>query len=216
MLNGPQTFSKRSNNATPLQNLIVFLHGYGANGDDLIAIAQDWHSLEDTLFVSPNAIEPCEMSPLGYQWFGLRDFDIQNMRSGLEKAAPILKEFIQDQLLKHQLSEQQLILVGFSQGTMMALEMLMHFPNMCAVVGYSGAFYPPNIQNTSTQTPIFLGHGRMDTVVPITALHQAEKDLKQRGYTVCSQIYEHLMHGISMQGLQDGLKFIQTHMGKHI
>src|SRR6202163_2850429 len=106
----------------PARQLVVFLHGYGADGNDLIALGQQWQSiLPDAAFVSPNAPEACAQAPVGRQWFPLTFRDPDERWQGVIKAAPVLNAFLDAELARHSLPPERLALVGFSQGTMMAL-----------------------------------------------------------------------------------------------
>src|SRR5260370_4916385 len=104
------------------RRLVILLHGLGADGNDLIGLQQYWGRLvPDAEFVSPNAPFPCEMAPYGYQWFSVRDRSPVAVLAGVRAAAPSLDSFIDDELQKRGLEERDAVLVGFSQGTMMAL-----------------------------------------------------------------------------------------------
>src|SRR6476620_6476018 len=101
------------------KRLVVFLHGYGADGNDLIDIGRAWQPiLPDTAFVSPHAPEPCGQAPVGRQWFGLTFRDPDERWVGVNQAAPALNEFLDAELTRRQLPSDALALVGFSQGTM--------------------------------------------------------------------------------------------------
>jgi phospholipase/carboxylesterase len=117
-LNGPR-IEPRSGKA---KQLVVFLHGYGADGNDLIALGKEWQPLlPDAAFVSPNAPEPCVGAPMGRQWFNLTMRDMNERWIGVEQAAPSLQAFLDGELARLSLTPDRLALVGFSQGTMMAL-----------------------------------------------------------------------------------------------
>ncbi len=194
------------------RQLVVFLHGYGADGANLIDIADYWQEmLPEAEFLSPNAPQPCEMNPMGYQWFGLQDFSPTNVRQGLENAAPILCSYLQSALADRQLTPAQLALVGFSQGTMMALEMMFHLPGIRAILGYSGAFYPPIARLVPPPVPeVFLIHGDGDMVVPYTALDIARQQLTQFNVPVRTHTCKGLGHFIDGPGVQLGGQFL-TH-----
>ena len=121
--------------------LVVFLHGLGADGDDLISLGSMLAPvLPDTAFVSPHAPFPCDMAPMGRQWFSLQDHEPDNMLAGVRAVAPRLNAFLDAELAKHGLTDDRLALVGFSQGTMTALHTALRRPKACAViVGFSGA-----------------------------------------------------------------------------
>src|SRR5215475_8847049 len=102
--------------------LVVLLHGYGSNGADLIGLAPYWQkALPGVQFVSPNAIEPVPQAPGGYQWFPISNLDPHLMEQGARAAAPSVDRFIDRELERYGLDDTRLALVGFSQGTMMAL-----------------------------------------------------------------------------------------------
>ncbi|MBT7756733.1 MAG: phospholipase, partial [Rhodospirillaceae bacterium] len=104
------------------EQLVILVHGYGADGNDLIGLAPYFaRALPNAAFVAPNGPERCEMSPMGYQWFPIKQFDPTSRLTGVQSAAPILDQFIDQELASHGLSEENLLLVGFSQGTMMSL-----------------------------------------------------------------------------------------------
>src|SRR5262245_29257279 len=138
-LDGPKAAPKSG--AKPKQ-LVVFLHGYGSNGDDLISLAPYWADLlPDAEFVSPNAPFPCEQNPFGgYQWFGFEDRSPDMMLGATRTAAAILDAFLDAALKSRGLDESKLALVGFSQGTMMSLHVgPRRAMAPAAIVGYSGA-----------------------------------------------------------------------------
>src|ERR1700685_3349564 len=128
------------------QQLVVFLHGYGADGNDLIDIGRAWQQiLPHAAFVSPHAPESCGQAPVGRQWFSLTFRDPNERWLGVNKAAPQLQRFLDAELARHQLPPSALALVGFSQGTMMALHVgLRRAVAPAAIVGYSGLFVLPD------------------------------------------------------------------------
>src|SRR5712691_12083902 len=129
----------------PAQQLVVFLHGYGADGNDLIEIGRAWQQfLPHAAFVSPNAPEPCPGAPMGRQWFALTFRDPDERWNGVNAAAPILNRFLDAELARRKLPASALALVGFSQGTMMALHVGLRRPAApAAIVGYSGLLVEP-------------------------------------------------------------------------
>src|ERR1700752_4404364 len=140
-LDGPRLEPRRG----AARQLVVFLHGYGADGNDLIDIGRAWQQiLPDAAFVSPHAPEPCGQAPVGRQWFALTFRDPNERWLGVNQAAPRLSRFVEAELDRHKLPPSALALVGFSQGTMMALHLgLRRAVAPAAIVGYSGVLVVP-------------------------------------------------------------------------
>lgn len=193
------------------KHLAVMLHGYGASGDDLINLAAQWQeNLPEYEFVSPHAPESCEINPVGYQWFGLRDFNPFNIRSGLDRARPLLKKFLLNEINRLGFMPEDLLLIGFSQGTMMALDAMFSFPGVRAILGYSGAFYPPVGETLKSQKPkVRLIHGDGDMVIPYPAMNEAARQLKLFGIEPELYTCEGLGHGIDEKGIRLGCEFLQ-------
>ncbi|MES2607785.1 MAG: dienelactone hydrolase family protein [Pseudomonadota bacterium] len=193
-----------------IRKIVIFLHGYGATGDDLIDIGAQWAKhLPDTLFVSPHAPDVCEMSPLGYQWFGLQDFNPLNIRQGMDSAAPIITHYIKNLMAEHKLEAKDIALVGFSQGSMLAMDMVFQISGLGGIVGYSGAFYPPALLDRPKDSPpILLVHGTADTVVPYAALLHAQTQLQLYGVKVTPQTCNGLGHSIDDLGLRVGREYL--------
>ena len=137
-LDGPRLAPSAGGQA---KQLVVFLHGYGADGNDLIDLGREWaRALPHAAFVSPHAPEPCGMAPTGRQWFDLTFRDPNELSNGVAKAGPLVNAFLDAELERMQLSSRALALVGFSQGAMLALAVgLARKPAPAAIVGYSGA-----------------------------------------------------------------------------
>lgn len=202
------------------KRLVVLLHGYGSNGADLLEIGHFFApSLPLTTFISPNAPQTWDMGPFGYQWFGLSDvnpLEPHRMRAGLDRAAPELKTFLEEQLAQHHLTPNQLVLIGFSQGGILAMEMLFHMPSLGGVISYAGAFYPPEKIPNTTQPypPVLLVHGTLDTSVPYVSMELARKYLSDLGVSVQTQTCDGLGHSIDVKGLHRGLSFLQETFSK--
>jgi len=199
------------------KSLVILLHGYGSNGEDLISLAPYWRdALPATAFVAPNAPEPCPGAPGGYQWWGLTSTDRNARAAGVARAAPVLDAFIDAELMRHGLTEAELALVGFSQGTMMALQVAPRRPKQLAgIVGYSGmlADEAALADPATTRPPILLIHGDADPMIPIAAFHQAKASLEASGFEVESHVSRGLGHSIDMAGLQLGGRFLARVLG---
>ena len=204
------------------KRLVVFLHGYGADGNDLIDIGRAWQPiLPDTAFVSPHAPEPCGQAPVGRQWFGLTFRDPDERWVGVNKAAPALNEFLDAELTRRQLPPVALALVGFSQGTMMSLHAGLRRPVAPkAVVGYSGMFIMPNDGPPETvekeiisRPPVLLIHGDSDELIPVQALFHASSSLQALDVPVEWHISQGVGHGIDQEGLRHGGEFLARRFG---
>lgn len=195
------------------KNMVVMLHGLGSDANDLISIAPEWAGeLPDTLFVSPNAPFPCDMAPYGFQWFSLQERTPEKILAGVETAMPILNAFIDQQLEKNGMTDGQLAVVGFSQGTMMALHTMPRRAKPCAcVVGYSGALVDPeglkDVENL-VKMPILAVHGDADDVVHPGNLERISDGFEAAGFEIEAIMRPNLAHGIDMVGLKRGGSFI--------
>lgn len=192
----------------PAQQLVVFLHGYGADGNDLIALGKQWQALlPQAAFVSPNAPQPCDNAPGRYQWFALARIDPNETQRGTESAAPILEAFLDEELERLNLSPDKLALVGFSQGTMMALHVGLRRPTPpAAIIGYSGMVVAPERlpEFSNGAPPIYLQHGDQDQVIPVQALFLSASALGAAGLPVQWRMAPGMGHGIDADGLVMG------------
>jgi phospholipase/carboxylesterase len=196
----------------PARSLVILLHGYGSNGDDLIGLAPHWRgALPGAAFVAPNAPEMCPGAPDGYQWWGISSLDRSARAAGAARAAPALDAFIDAELARHGLTEANLALVGFSQGTMMALRVGPRRPRPIAgIVGFSGMLADEAALGTDAapRPPVLLVHGDADPMIPIAAFHQAQAALLRHGFRVETHVSRGLAHSIDMDGLRLGGAFL--------
>ena len=195
------------------KQLVIFLHGLGSNGQDLIGLAPYFSRvLPDAVFVSPDAPYPCDMAPMGHQWFSLQEWTPESILRGVQLAAPVLDSYITEQMEKYGVPPEKTVLVGFSQGTMMGLYAAPRYPEkLSGVLGYSGALvWGDEIDSHSMNIiPVHLIHGNIDTVVPVAAYFQAKSKLEDAGFTVTGGITPGLMHNIDEAGMRDGAAFLQ-------
>jgi phospholipase/carboxylesterase len=203
------------------KQLVVLLHGYGSNGDDLIGLAPAWQPiLPDALFLSPNAHEPVPGYPSGYQWFApaMSGDRVAARQSGLAAAAPVLVEFLTQLWAQTGLSAKDTILSGFSQGAMMALHTGLSLPEpLMGIIAFSGSFSPaanfgaPDLP----KPPVCIVHGDMDQVVEPAASAAANTALLAAGYDVHYHVSPGVGHGIAPDGLAFATDFIKTVMGQN-
>lgn len=208
MLTGPSVAARSGTT----RQLVILCHGYGSDGNDLIALAPYWQqAMPDTAFIAPNAPERCDGNPMGYQWFPITRLDPAEIARGVEAAAPLLDRFIDEQLRLRGLDGSQIALVGFSQGTMMALHVGLRrsMPPAC-IVGYSGALaVPERLSGEMTvEPPILMIHGDADDMLPVSRMHQAVQALGEAGLPVQWHVSPGLGHGIDQTGLELGARFI--------
>jgi phospholipase/carboxylesterase len=200
------------------KQLVILLHGYGADGDDLIGLGREWaRLLPDAAFISPHAPETL---PGGYfggrQWFHLEMRGEHEWDEGTRKAHPALCAFIQEEARKAGLPLGSVALVGFSQGTMMALHTGLRLPEApAAIVGFSGHLAGADrlAQEIRVKPPVLLIHGSADEVIPYQATNLARDALAAAGVPVQWQIRPGLGHGIDPEGLLAAGLFLRAAFG---
>ncbi len=194
------------------KQLVVLLHGLGADGNDLISLAPYFAQvLPEAAFVSPHAPFPCDMAPFGRQWFSLQERTLETMLGGVRMAAPVLDGFLDAELEKAGLTAEGLALVGFSQGTMMALHVgLRREAGPGAIVGFSGALLAPELlpEEIASRPPVLLVHGAADEVVPAQSLPAAVAALEANQVPVTQELRPGLGHSIDERGLQLAMGFL--------
>lgn len=198
------------------RKIVLLLHGFGSSGADLISLAPHWQQLmPDALFLAPNAPESCPPSG-GYQWWPLAAFDPKALAAGARSAAPAIDAFIDRKLDQYQLSDADLAIVGFSQGTMMALHIGLRRPApVAAIVGYSGMLVGTTdlAHHAHPRPPVLLVHGAADPVVPVAALHAAKAELSRLGIDAETHVSPGLGHSVDPIGLRLGAAFIAKGFG---
>jgi len=220
----PTSFRKPAS-GKPAKQLVLLLHGWGADGPNLIDIADVLaRDLPDAHFISPNAPFVCEVNPYGFQWFSLMDRSPETMLSGIRRATDLLNEFIDEQLALLEPSPHgrgqgegiKVALVGFSQGTMTALHLaLRRTPAISALVGFSGMLVAPEVLagEIKARPPVCLIHGNMDDVVPYVSLANAVENLQANGVSIEAHTRPFLGHGIDMEGITTAGKFLKGVLG---
>ena len=202
-------------------SMVIFLHGYGADGNDLLGLAEPLKPhLPDTLFLAPNAPERSAMNPMGYQWFPIPWIDGASQEAaadGMARAVDDLNAFLDRVMAEEDMIAEQVALVGFSQGTMMALQVAPRRDEaFAAVVGFSGRLMSPEAlaDEVVVRPPVLLIHGDQDDVVPPQSLPEAAEALEAAGWT---EVYAHIMkgtaHGIAPDGLSVALAFLRERLG---
>lgn len=202
-----------------IKSIVVLLHGYGADGADLLGLADPLAPhLPDTLFVAPDAPEPCTGNPFGRQWFPIPWLDgssAEQAAEGLALAAADLNAYLDALLKEAGVSPSKMVLLGFSQGTMMALEVAPRRAEAIAgVVAFSGRLLRPEALavEAKSKPPVLLLHGDRDPVVPFEDMSKAGDALVAAGFDVYGHVMEGTEHGIAPDGLSSALGFIRDRL----
>ncbi len=199
------------------KRLVVFCHGYGADGRDLIGLAPYWQKfLPDAAFVAPNAPMRCDMNPMGYQWFPISHGDRAAAAMGVRAASVALRAFLDAQRARFGIDEGRMALVGFSQGTMMVLHVGLRLGAApAAIVGFSGALADPESlkRDRIVKPPILLVHGDSDAMISPMATESAAKVLEAAGLEVRWHISMGTGHSIGLDGMELGGLFLRRAFG---
>lgn len=216
ILEGPRA-DATSGKAT---SLVILLHGYGADGNDLFGIAQALAPhLPNTAFRSPNAPEACAVNPMGRQWFPISWLDGSSeaaMAEGAQRAAKTLHAYFDEAMAEEGMAADRVVIIGFSQGTMMSLNVTLRRDEAFAgVIGFSGRVV--DVTGTgpiTSKPPVLLVHGDQDEMVPVESIHEARKALDAAGVPVKWHVSQGVGHGISPDGLGLALQFIKECLGE--
>jgi phospholipase/carboxylesterase len=201
-------------------SVVVLLHGYGADGSDLLGLAEPLAPhMPDTVFVAPDAPEKCKNNPFGFQWFPIPWLDGSSpeaAEASQRVSADKLDRFLDGVLEDEGLTPSQMILLGFSQGTMMSLHVAPRRPEPVAgVVGFSGRLLAPErlAAETVSKPPVMLIHGDIDDIVPVASLKDAGEALTRTGFETYAHVMHGTAHGIAPDGLSVALAFMREKLG---
>ncbi|OUS05219.1 phospholipase [Rhodobacterales bacterium 52_120_T64] len=201
-------------------SLVIFLHGYGSDGNDLIGIADSLaEHLPNTTFLSPNAPQRCANNPMGYQWSPIPRLDgstEEAARAGQIEAVDLLCAYLDEVATVERVGPERTIIFGFSQGTMMALHVgPRREVSFAGIAGFSGRLLHPELLEAEMKSkpPILLVHGDSDDMVPPAALPEAADALAKAGFEVYTHISKNTGHGIAPDGLGTALQFINMKLG---
>jgi phospholipase/carboxylesterase len=214
-------FGRRAPVSGAARSMVVFVHGYGADGADLLGLGDVLGPhLPDTVFYAPDAPEPCAGNPFGRQWFSIPRFDGSSevdAAVAMNLAAEDLNAFLDISLQAEGLGPEALVLVGFSQGAMMALHVAPRRDVAVAgVVAISGKLMRPGTlaMELKVKPEVLLIHGDRDEVVPFGEMQAAGNALVQTGFQVYAHVMQGSGHGIAQDGLQVALSFIAERLPK--
>ena len=216
ILSGPRKDAKSGK----ANSLCIVLHGYGADGNDLIGLAEPLSQyLPDMTFIAPNAPEKCLNNPMGYQWFPVPWLDGSSedaLVEGAIRSSEILNQFLDETLAAEGMAPERTVLLGFSQGTMMSLEVgLRREEQFAGIVGFSGRLLRPETlaDEIKSRPPVLLVHGDMDDVVPPSSMPEAADILSKNGVKAFTHVSQGTAHGIAPDGLGLALQFIMEVIG---
>lgn len=207
---GLEYVSHAPENGEAPTSVVFLLHGIGADANDLMGLVPHWKEMmPQTEFISPNAPQPCDMAPAGYQWFSLQERDPEKLIKGVQEAVPFLDGFIDAHLERLGLEDKDAAVVGFSQGTMLALYAMPRRKEACnSILGYSGALFDDGTLQNNPESlqkmPILLVHGTEDEVVAFSAFEDSGAALQATGFDVQGLACKGLGHGIDEKGLMEG------------
>ncbi|GHA43317.1 phospholipase [Amylibacter ulvae] len=209
------THTKAAQSGKP-DSMVIFLHGYGADGQDLLGLADPLAShLPNTVFLSPDAPNTCSVNPMGYEWFPIPWLDgspAELAELGMREAVVTLNTWLDEMAVEHGVSADRTVLVGFSQGTMMSLHVAPRRTDALAgVVGFSGRLLNQEdlAKEAVNNPPVMLIHGDADDVVPYDDMAKAANGLASAGFEVYTHTSKGTAHGIAPDGLSMALQFIK-------
>jgi len=215
------SYNLETTSVTPLsknkpQQVIVLCHGFGGDGKDISVLAINWQRfLPDAVFLCPNAPEICTVSSQGYQWFDLSEEKEEIILEKSLIAEKKLNIFLDEVLNDFQLQENNLALVGFSQGCMISLQVaLKRKKQINCLIGYSGRLMNQKhmSSNINSKPKIFLMHGASDAIVPATHLLEAKEYLQSYGLKIKTKLFKNCEHRISVEGSSLGLGFLRKNL----
>ncbi len=214
-LSGPRAAARSGQT----RSLVILLHGYGADGNDLFGLAGPLSEhLPDTAFRAPNAPERSRVNPMGYQWFPIPWLDGSSEAerdSSFRSSVGLLDSYITQSIEEEGVTPARTALVGFSQGTMMSLYVApRRDAELACVVGFSGRLVANDDLATAAKVrpPVLLVHGDQDQMIPVAELSAAETALRAAGFEVQSHISRGVGHGIAPDGLTLALRFLSEHL----
>lgn len=202
------------------KSLVILIHGYGADGNDLLGLADPLgEHLPDTVFVAPDAPTKCSGNPFGYEWFPIPWLDgssEEDAAAGMAQAIDDLNGFVDQTMASEGVTVAETILLGFSQGTMMSLHIApRRAAPVAGVVGFSGRLLEPDTLKAEvvSRPPVLLIHGDQDPMVPVDSLPAAANALVEAEFEVYTQISKGTGHGIAPDGLGVALQFMAQKLG---
>jgi len=210
---------RRAARSGATRSLVILFHGYGADGNDLLGLADPLGAhMSDTVFVAPDAPNACSGNPFGFEWFPIPWLDgssEEDAAKGMAESLEDMNAFIDETMALEKVSAKDTILLGFSQGTMMSLHVAPRRAEPVAgVVGFSGRLLSPDALagELLCRPPVLLIHGDQDDMVPVASLGEAADGLSGNGFSVFTHISKGMSHGIAPDGLSVALAFMREQL----
>ena len=197
-----------------INSVVILLHGYGGDGKDISMLSLNWKRfLPNTIFLSPNGHEKCEINPTGYQWFDLTRDDPKYILEQSKIAEIKLKQFIEEVKDEYGLNNSQICLSGFSQGCMMSITLgLTSSKKYNCIVGFSGKVINQEdlIKRKTSSTKMLLIHGDKDEVVSPTFLLEAKDFLIRNNIEIKTKMIKNCAHHIPVDASSTALNYIKN------
>jgi phospholipase/carboxylesterase len=196
-----------------INSAIILLHGYGGDGKDISVLSLNWKRfLPNTIFLSPNGHEPCTINPNGFQWFDLTREDPDYILKESKKAEDKIINFIDEVKNEYSLKNSQICLSGFSQGSMMSINLgLTSSEDYNCVIGFSGKIINKKdlLHRKTSNTNMLLIHGDSDQVVPSDSLLEAKDFLIRNNVQVETHMIKNCDHNIPIEASSIALNYIK-------
>ena len=209
------TLINPSSDSAP-KNIVILCHGYGGDGRDISVLAGYWKNfLPETLFVCPDGPEKCKVNPNGFQWFDLIEQSQDEVLSKSLIAEKKLNLLIDELAEINKIQNKKIALVGFSQGCMISLQTALKRKNgIKCLIGYSGKVLNKEhlSKNIISKPEIYLMHGDIDSVVPISSFLEAKHFFEENKYKISTKVFEKCEHRIPNEGLSVGLEFLKKNL----
>ena len=203
-------------NDNEIKNVVILLHGYGGDGKDISLLTLNWKRfLNNTVFLCPNGYEKCEINPIGFQWFDLSKDDEEYVLKKSLQAENEIKKFIEEVKIKYNINNSNIVLSGFSQGCMMAINTaLTSEEEFNCVVGFSGKIINKDNLQTRIQnkSKILLIHGDQDEIVNSNFLLEAKDFFERNKFNIQTKLINNCGHHIPIEGSSLALSFIKKNL----
>jgi phospholipase/carboxylesterase len=194
-----------------IENLFIFIHGFGANGQDLLSLAPYFQKkITNCHFITPDAPYKTDMHN-SFFWFPLHNFAVEALAQEINKTLPILENFIDSCKEKYQVDNSKIILLGFSQGAALAIHYGIAAKSAYkAILSFSGGALAEIKESKKNNSPICLIHGLEDSVLPAETSKNTANILNEIKHPHQIKLIPNLAHNINIEGLEFSCKFLEN------